>query len=178
MRLLLSLGEVEATVMRIIGIDPGTYHMGIGVVDADGADCTYVYSEVVSPTKNSPMSQRLRYLYHAVSDVVSRWNPDELAVEEPFAARNVKSAMAIGHAQAVVMLVAAENEMPVLTYAPTQIKQAVTDYGGSSKDQVQEMVRIFLGEDAEYETSDESDALAVAICHASSNIISQLVIKE
>ncbi len=86
--------------------------------------------------------------------------------------------MAIGHAQAVVMLVAAENEMPVLTYAPTQIKQAVTDYGGSSKEQVQEMVRIFLGEDAEYETSDESDALAVAICHASSNIISQLVIKE
>ena len=87
--MVLSLGEVEATVMRIIGIDPGTYHMGIGVVDADGADCTYVYSEVVSPTKNSPMSQRLRYLYHAVSDVVSRWNPDELAVEEPFAARNV-----------------------------------------------------------------------------------------
>ena len=103
--MVLSLGEGEASGMRIIGLDPGTYHLGIGVVDADGADCTYVYSEVVSPTKNSPMSQRLRYLYHAVSDVVSRWNPDELAVEEPFAARNVKSAMAIGHAQAVVMLV-------------------------------------------------------------------------
>ena len=178
MQLLLSPDEVEASFMRIIGIDPGTYHMGIGVVDADGADLTYVYSEVASPTQNSPMPQRLSYLYHAVSDVVSRWNPDELAVEEPFAARNVRSAMAIGHAQAVAMLVAGESDIPVLTYAPSQIKQAVTDHGGSSKEQVQEMVRIFLGEDAEYETSDESDALAVAICHASSNIASQLVIKE
>ena len=164
--------------MRIIGIDPGTYHMGIGVVDADGADCTYVYSEVVSPTKNSPMSQRLRYLYHAVSDVVSRWNPDELAVEEPFAARNVKSAMAIGHAQAVVMLVAAENEMPVLTYAPTQIKQAVTDYGGSSKEQVRDMVESILNIKKTFEDLDESDAIAVALCHLKDKEMQELMLRE
>ena len=86
--------------------------------------------------------------------------------------------MLIGRAQAVAILAATQNNLGIFTYAPSQIKKSVTDNGGSSKEQVQEMVRIFLGEDAEYETSDESDALAVAICHASSNIISQLVIKE
>ena len=99
-----------------------------------------------------------------------------MAIEEPFAARNVRAAMAIGHAQAVAMVAAAGHKLPVSSYAPRQVKLAVTDFGGSSKEQVQEMVKLLLGLDAPPESLDASDALAVAICHISASRAEELVV--
>ena len=151
--------------MRVLGIDPGTYNMGVGVVTSEGSDLTLAYTGVLSPRRKDPLPERLRFLFDGLSEVVREWQPSEVAIEEPFAARNVKAAMAIGHAQAVAMLVAAQNGLAVSSYAPRQVKQAIADHGGSSKEQVQEMVRVLLGLDDPPESSDAADALAIAICH-------------
>lgn len=150
--------------MRVLGIDPGTYNLGVGVVDYD-EEARHVYSAILSPAKTEKLPNRLAHLYERLSEVVAHWVPDEMAIEQPFAAKNVRAAMAIGHAQAIAMLVAAQRRMPAATYAPRQIKQAVTDYGGSSKEQVREMVSVMLDKHGMLEASDESDALAVALCH-------------
>ncbi len=160
--------------MRVLGIDPGTYHLGVGVVDYDD-DAHHVYSAIVSPKRSKKLPERLAHLYEGLSEIVAQWSPDEMAIEQPFASKNVSAAMAIGHAQAIAMLVAAQSQLPTTTYAPRQIKQAVTDYGGSSKEQVREMVAVMLDKHGEIEQSDESDALAVALCHIHATQASELV---
>ena len=109
--------------------------------------------------------------------MVVDWSPTEVAIEQPFAAQNVRAAMAIGQAQAVAMVIAARNGLHISSYAPRSVKQAVTDYGGSSKEQVQEMVRVLLGL-SETPSTDAADALAVAICHINAGEVAHLDIIE
>ncbi len=163
--------------MRVIGIDPGTYHLGVGVVDYCD-EPRHVYSTIVSPKRSENLPNRLAHLYENLSEIAARWSPDEMAIEQPFASKNIRAAMAIGHAQAVALLVAAQSGIPSATYAPRQIKQAVTDYGGSSKEQVREMVAVMLDKHDELEAVDESDALAVALCHIHTARASDIVILE
>ena len=151
--------------MRVLGIDPGTLNLGYGVVDEDAGEMAMVDCAVVSLSSKVPVEQRLSSLYKKLVGIVARHQPDEVAIEEPFVAGNVRSALAIGRAQAIAMLAAANKNLPVFRYLPTQVKQQVTDYGGSSKEQVQEMVRLQLGLAEPPQPSDAADALAVAICH-------------
>ena len=151
--------------MRVLGIDPGTLNLGYGVVDEDAGEMAMVDCGVVSLSSKVPVEQRLSSLYKKLVEIVARHQPDEVAIEEPFVAGNVRSALAIGRAQAIAMLAAANKSLPVFRYLPTQVKQQVTDYGGSSKEQVQEMVRLQLGLAERPQPSDAADALAVAICH-------------
>ncbi|MCJ7515157.1 MAG: crossover junction endodeoxyribonuclease RuvC [Dehalococcoidia bacterium] len=151
--------------MRVLGIDPGTLNMGYGVVDEDAGEMAMVDYGVVSLSSKIPVEKRLSSLYKKLVEIVARHQPDEVAIEEPFVAGNVRSALAIGRAQAIAILAAANKNLPVFRYLPTQVKQQVTDYGGSGKEQVQEMVRLQLGLAERPEPSDAADALAVAICH-------------
>ena len=164
--------------VRVLGVDPGTFRMGVGVVDSDGSSLSLVYCDVLAPNRRDPMYRRLYSLYVRLSEAILQWGPSEVAIEEPFAGQNIRAAMAIGHAQAVAMIAAAKHDLPVSNYAPRAVKRAVTDYGGSSKEQVQEMVKVILGMDELPQTSDAADALAVAICHINSRGIEQLVIRE
>ena len=164
--------------MRVLGIDPGTHKMGVGVVNAKGSDLEMVYTGAISPKRSDPISKRLAFLFDGLTEVMQEWRPTEVAIEEPFAGRNVKAAMAIGHAQAIAMLVAARFTLDVALYAPSQIKQAVTDHGGSSKEQVQEMVRILLNLDETPASSDAADALAIAICHINASQVEALDMRE
>jgi crossover junction endodeoxyribonuclease RuvC len=150
--------------MRILGIDPGTVNLGYGVVD-DGQELRMVDYGVLSFSRHARLEERLRSIYYGLSQIVAKHHPDEVAVEEPFAGRNIRSALAIGRAQAIAILVAANQQLPVYRYSPAQIKQQVTSYGGSDKRQVQEMVRMLLGLQESSQPSDAADALAVAICH-------------
>ncbi len=152
--------------------------MGVGIVDADGPDLTHVYSDVLTPPRRDPRADRLYSLFCGLVDAISEWRPAEVAIEEPFAGSNVKAAMAIGQAQAVAMVAAAQHGLATVSYAPRQVKRAVTDYGGSSKEQVQSMVQALLGLDGTPIPSDAADALAVAICHINSTRVDELVITE
>ena len=163
--------------MRVLGIDPGTHKMGVGVVTASGSDMESVYFGVINPKRTDPISKRLAFIFDGLTEVMQEWKPTDVAIEEPFAGRNVKAAMAIGHAQAVAMLVAARFSLDVSGYAPSQIKQAVTDHGGSSKEQVQDMVSVLLGLD-DAPASDAADALAIAICHINASQVAALDMRE
>ena len=151
--------------MRILGVDPGTINMGYGIIEANGDKITPIsYGALVSRTR-SPIGERLSYLYKALWEIIARYQPDAVAVEQPFMARNVRAALAIGRAQAVAILAAANQGIPTYEYTPAQVKQRVADYGASSKEQIQEMVRLQLGLAEVPQPNDAADALAVALCH-------------
>ena len=165
--------------MRVLGIDPGTFKMGVGVVDSDCGDLRWVYSAALSPSKADPLSARLYFIYERLIELMHEWTPAEIAVEEPFVSRNIKAAMAVGQAQGVAMLAAAHFGLQIHNYSPREVKRAVTDYGGSSKSQVQDMVSFMLGIHNELlQSPDAADALAVAICHINASQVSRLIIKE
>lgn len=150
--------------MRILGIDPGTIIMGYGVIDTEDDEIKLVDYGAFK-TERSPIGQRLSYFYGELLKVISRYQPDAVAVEQPFVAKNVRSAFAIGRAQAVAMLAAANREIQVYEYTPAQVKQRVAGYGASSKEQIQEMVRLQLDLSEVPRPNDAADALAIAICH-------------
>ncbi len=153
--------------MKILGIDPGTVSMGFGVIEVGKNNVSLDDCGVLgSPESSSSIEERLSHFYGTLLRIIAHFQPDAVAIEQPFVAKNVKSALAVGRAQAVAMLAAAVNGIPIYEYAPTEIKQKVADYGASSKEQVQEMVRLQLGLPEAPQPSDAADAIAVAICHA------------
>ena len=164
--------------MRVLGIDPGTLNLGYGIVDEADGDIALVDCGVVRLTSAIPMEQRLVSLYQRLGEVVARYLPNEVAIEEPFVADNARSALALGRAQAIAILAAANMKLPVFRYSPTQVKQQVTSYGNSSKEQVQEMVRIQLRLDEPPKSIDAADALAVAICHLHQRQLQNLLTRE
>ncbi len=167
--------------MRVIGIDPGTHRMGVGVVDSAGSVMTFVFADAISAARSLPLHERLSCLHEELLRVIETWRPSVMAIEDPFVSPRlvgVKAAMAVGQAQAVGMLAAASFGIEVFSYSPRQVKQAVTDYGGSSKSQVQEMVRALLGLAEAPQPTDAADALAVAICHINVSSLQELVFRE
>jgi crossover junction endodeoxyribonuclease RuvC len=151
--------------MRILGIDPGTVVTGYGVIEGEGDDMALVdYGTLTGPEK-LPISERLCQIYNQLLDVIGRHRPDVVAVEQPFVAKNARTALAIGRAQAIALLAAANRKIPAYEYTPAQVKQRVANYGASSKEQIQEMVRLQLGLTEIPQPNDAADALAVAICH-------------
>jgi crossover junction endodeoxyribonuclease RuvC len=148
--------------------------MGVGVVTSDGGTLGLVYAGVLAPRRRDAISQRLGYLLEELSRVIEEWRPSEVAIEEPFVARNVRTALAIGHAQAVAMVAAAQHGLSVAGYPPRRVKQSITDHGGSSKEQVRDMVGLLLGVDVGSTSLDATDALAVAICHINAGDLSRL----
>ena len=165
--------------MRILGIDPGRAIMGYGVIESEDDEITLIDYGTFRSRARSPIGERLSYLYNELLKVILRYQPDVVAVERPFMmARNVQSALAIGEAQAVAILAAANSRIPSCEYAPTQVKQSVAGYGASSKEQVQEMVRLQLGLSQVPQPDDASDALAVAICHVHEIHLSNLLAKQ
>ena len=160
--------------MRILGVDPGTMNLGYGVVDGEG-EMHMVDCGVISLPARLPLEERLRSLYNKLSTIIARHKPSEVAIEEPFIGHNVRSAFAIGKAQAIAILAAANQGLPIYYYSPAKVKQQITSYGQSDKQQVQEMVRVQLGLSELPQPSDAADALAVAMCHIQQRSLNQWV---
>jgi crossover junction endodeoxyribonuclease RuvC len=158
--------------MRILGIDPGTINLGYGVVD-DEEEVHMVDCGVIALSSRLPMEERLRSLYNELSKIISKHKPNEVAIEEPFIGNNVRSAFAIGRAQAMAILAAVNQGLPIYYYSPARIKKQITGYGQSDKQQVQEMVRVQLELSELPQPSDAADALAVAMCHIQQRHLNQ-----
>lgn len=161
--------------MKILGIDPGTVVMGYGVIDAVDDEIKLIDYGALTAAKKESIGERLYDIYNGIVEVIRRHHPDAVAVEQPFVAKNVRSAMAIGRAQAIALLAATGKDIPTYEYTPTQIKQNVADYGASSKEQIQEMVRLQLGLPEMPQPNDAADAIAVAICHLRETHLSQFI---
>jgi crossover junction endodeoxyribonuclease RuvC len=164
--------------MKILGIDPGTQVMGWGVVETDGSDVSLVaYGAIKVPDKLEP-AQKLNLLYTELQKIIRKYAPDNVAVEQPFVARNVHSAFVVGRAQAVALLAAANKDIPAFEYTPAQVKQQVANYGASSKEQIQEMVKILLNLTEVPQPNDAADALAIALCHAQEARVNELIARQ
>jgi len=153
--------------MRILGIDPGLNAIGYGVIDvADQYRLNCVAAGVIRPS-GKELSARLLEIFEQVTAVLHEYIPDAMAVEDLYTTYEFpKTAVLMGHARGVIFLAAAARAVPVISYAPTELKRAVTGHGRASKEQVQSMVQRLLRL-AERPTPDHvSDALALAICHA------------
>ncbi len=164
--------------MIILGIDPGTIAMGYGVIESRDDEITLIDCGALTTSARSPIGERLSFLYYKLRDIIAKHQPDAAAVEQPFLGKNIKSALAIGRAQAVAILAAANKGVPTYEYTPTQVKQRVANYGASSKEQIQEMVRLQLGLSQVPQPSDAADALAVALCHLSEIHLSNLLARQ
>jgi len=161
--------------MRVLGVDPGTIIAGYGLIDVDSGQVKMVACGVIKANQKLVPAERLSIMYKGLAKIVKQYKPEVMAVEHPFVGANVSSALAIGRAQAVAMLIAANNDIPVFEYSPAKVKQSVASYGASSKAQIQQMVRLHLGLIEAPEPLDAADALAVALCHINENHINNLI---
>jgi crossover junction endodeoxyribonuclease RuvC len=150
-----------------LGIDPGTALLGYGVISGIDQPTMLAFGAVETQAGQTPAA-RLESIYNSLVRILDEHAPDVMAVEQLFFARNVTTALAVGQARGVALLAAAQRDVPVYEYKPTEVKLAVAGHGGAGKKQVQEMVRIILGLDSVPRPDDAADALAVAICHTSS----------
>ena len=157
--------------MRVLGIDPGTWTTGYGLLAADNSITVGEWGVVsFKKGKNAPeLEKRLHRIYLDLCQLIQRESPGEVAIEDPFLGRGARTfpstAIAIGQAQAAAFMAAARFELPIYRYSPAEVKLAVTDYGRATKEQVQELVARQLGLQPVFEQPDAADALAAALCH-------------
>jgi crossover junction endodeoxyribonuclease RuvC len=150
--------------MIVLGIDPGTRQTGYAVVEATGDSALVLDSGAICASPKFPFHQRLRIIYDGLAELVVRYAPDEIAIEDVFVKKNARVALKIGHMRGVALLVAARLEVPVGEYSPGAVKQAIVGSGSASKEQVKFMVTALL-KLTRAPGEDEADALAVALCH-------------
>ena len=152
--------------MRILGIDPGSGSTGYGIIDTNGSHHRAILYGAIKTHPKKPFHERLLKIYADLNNILLREKADVMAIEEVFHATNVQSALRLGHARGVALLVAAQHGLDVHEYSPLEIKSAVVGYGRAEKTQVQTMVRLLLNLPEIPSPDHAADALAVAICHA------------
>lgn len=152
-------------VIRIIGIDPGLRRTGWGVIESDGVRLIYVASGHIASTSSGDLAYRLRELYEGLTGVLASWHPREAAVEETFVNENARATLKLGQARGMALLAPAMKGLRIAEYPPNLIKKTVVGAGHAEKRQIQMMVSMLLPK-ARFESADEADALAIAICHA------------
>lgn len=151
--------------VTVLGIDPGLTCTGYGLVLIEGSSHRCLGFGAIKPPSGAPHPEKLLRIHEALTDVIRDAHPQEVAIED-FIIGYTRAAVAIGEARAAAILAAAQAGLPVTLYKPAEVKQFVTSYGRSSKDQVAQMVMALLGLDEAPTPPDASDALAVALCHA------------
>ena len=154
--------------MRILGIDPGSRATGYGLIEQQGNRLLHLDNGAIFTQSSAPLAERLDQIYTRLEELIARFEPDAVAIEQVFMAKNPSSALKLGHARGVALLAGVRAGLPVFEYTALQVKSAVVGYGRAAKNQVQQMTRTLLSL-PEIAQEDAADALAVAICHAHSH---------
>ena len=152
--------------MRVLGIDCGTERTGWGVIESDGRAHRVLAHGVIRTLPRDPLETRLVEIAAGLRTLLVEHSPHSAAVEEVFYSQNVRTALRLAHVRGVVLLAIAEARVELGEYSPLEVKTSVVGYGRAEKRQVQLMVRTLCGLREEIESEDAADALAVAICHA------------
>ncbi len=155
--------------MRILGIDPGTINVGYGLIEKKGQNQIPLDYGVFKINQRLPFSNRLEFIYQSIYEYIQKSNPDTVVVEEVFVCKNAKTTLRLGHARGVILLAAVQNKIPVVEYAPREIKQAIVGNGNASKSQMQWMISKLLPIPADALKEDAADALSAALCFAFRN---------
>ena len=152
--------------MVILGIDPGVATVGFGIISEKGGTPKLKRYGVISTPAGMRLALRLKQINSDVSELIKIFKPDAIAVEELFFNKNLKTAVAVAHGRAAVILAGEDHGIPMFEYTPLQVKKAVAGYGHATKKQIMEMVKRLLEMEQPPKPDDAADALAIAICHA------------
>ena len=161
--------------MIIIGIDPGYAIVGIGVVEYVGNKFRMLEYNAITTPAGMPTVERLKKIYTEMTMYIDKYKPDAVAIEELFFNSNQKTAINVAQARGVLLVAVANKNVPISEYTPLQVKQSVTGYGRADKKQIQSMVKMILGLNVIPKPDDAADALALAICHAHSNKMNNML---
>lgn len=157
---------MEEQSTRILGIDPGTNVLGFAIISADKKNIQVIEIGVVTFAHiGSEQTEKLRYIFEQVQDLIRQHQPTEMAIEQPFYAKNVQSMLKLGRAQGVAIAAGMVNNLATTEYLPKKIKKAVTGNGNASKEQVAGMLESILKMKFSEKYFDATDALAAAVCH-------------
>ncbi len=164
---------LQNTTKIILGIDPGTIAMGIGVIQVKGKSLKLIEMDVLKMNIKLDAYQRLQAIHEKVVTIIKTYKATDFAIEAPFFGKNVQSMLKLGRAQGVAIAAAMQAGLAVTEYSPKKVKQSVTGNGNADKTQVLKMLQSILQFEGEPRTNDASDAVAVALCHhyQSSNLI-------
>ena len=154
--------------MRILGIDPGVAIVGFGVIESDRGRQQMIQYGAITTQAGLPLATRLLQIGRDLEELITQFQPDEIAIEELFFSKNITTGIAVAHGRGVILYTAEKMQIPVYEYTPMQVKQAVVGYGLAEKRQVMDMVRRLLKLNAIPKPDDAADALAIALCHARS----------
>jgi crossover junction endodeoxyribonuclease RuvC len=155
--------------MLVLGVDPGSNVTGYGLIERlDHERMICVHAGHIGPPGSAPFYAKVHHIFREMGEILRRYRPEQMAIEDIFYAKNVKSSLKLGHARGAVLIAATQAGIPIFEYSPLEIKKAVVGYGRASKEQVRAMVQMILQLQAE-PTLDTSDALATAICHIHSS---------
>ncbi|OQY20487.1 MAG: crossover junction endodeoxyribonuclease RuvC [Desulfobacteraceae bacterium 4572_35.1] len=153
--------------MRILGIDPGTRITGYAIIEKSGNRLRHVDNGAIYTHSTDELPHRLKIIHDGLVEIIDKYQPDEMAIEQIFMAKNAMSALKLGQARGAAIVASVNAQLPVAEYSALQVKSAVVGYGKAGKAQVQQMVKALM-KLPEIAQEDASDALAVAICHANS----------
>ena len=164
------------SIIRILGIDPGLRKTGWGVIAVEGTRISYVGCGSVNPDTTLEMAARLADLHAGLSKIVAAYQPDEAAIEETFVNADARSALKLGAARGVAMLVPAQAGLSVAEYSPNHVKKTVVGAGHAEKQQIRMMIKVLLPKSV-VKTDDAADALAIALCHAQNRNVKRMLDK-
>ena len=157
---------MEYYAVRILGLDPGIAIVGWGVVDSENFKYKAVAYDSIMTAAGLPVEERLSQIYSQLSEIMDKYRPDAMAVEELFWNTNQKTGIVVAEARGVILLCAKRHGVPIFEYTPLQVKQSVVGYGRAEKKQVITMVTALLKLEKPPKPDDTADALALAVCHA------------
>lgn len=155
--------------ITILGLDPGTATIGWGVIQEEKKTPYLVAFGCIETSKNKNTVERLKEIASDLEEILKKYQPDEVAIEDLFFFKNLKTAIKVAQARGVLLLLSSRQKCSVFEYTPLQIKQALTGYGRADKLQVQLMVKQILKMKAVPHPDDAADALAVALCRQQSS---------
>ncbi len=167
--------ELYNTLMVILGIDPGIGRVGWGIIRDDSGKHQIITYGCFETSSKMEETERLSQINTFISDLVHQYQPDAIAIEQLFFAANVRTAMSVGQARGVIVMAASTTGVPLTSYTPLQVKQAISGYGKADKKQIQMMVKTLLKLPTIPQPDDAADALAIALTHAFSYKLKKLI---
>jgi len=161
--------------MKVLGIDPSVQSTGFGIIEYSDNKYSVIAYGAIKPRRRLPFHHKINTIRIQLEELISSYKPEEVAIENPFYARNIKTAMTLGQVRGATLVAVASHGCLLFEYSPLEIKKAITGYGQADKDQVNHMIKTLLDVQDDSMGTDASDALAAAYCHLNSRIFQQKI---
>ncbi|MEA2006186.1 MAG: crossover junction endodeoxyribonuclease RuvC [Acidobacteriota bacterium] len=161
--------------MRVLGIDPSVKSTGFGIIDCIDNNYTVISYGTIRPSSRQLFHYKINTIKNRMEELIQKYMPEEVAIENPFYAQNIKTAITLGQVRGAILVAIASKDCPLYEYSPLEIKKAVTGYGQADKNQVKIMVKTLLNIQDDSLGTDASDALATAFCHLNTRLFNQKI---